>query len=286
MPYSVTLWGTRGSIPTPGPRTIRHGGNTPCVTLDRDGVPHIILDAGSGLRVLGRRLMEQDGWAETVLLLTHTHWDHIQGLPFFQPLAVRDFTLRIYGAAQEGVPLAKVLESQMHPSVFPIPLSSAAAALSVTEVGEEPFRTQGVDVTPFRLCHPGTTLGFRLQPPGARSVAYVTDNELGAGGASRRDDGWRARFGAWLAGTDTLLHDAMYRDAEITARAGWGHSSTGEAVDVAVEAGCRRLVLFHHEPEHDDDTLDAERDAAERHARRLGSALEVITASEGARLEL
>ncbi|MDX2194349.1 MAG: MBL fold metallo-hydrolase [Gemmatimonadales bacterium] len=287
MTFFATFWGVRGSIPTPGASTIRYGGNTPCISIDRGDRTRVILDAGSGIRNLGRHLMEQPGWSETCLLLTHTHWDHIQGLPFFQPLAVPEFTLRIFGAVQETVTLERVLELQTHPAVFPVPFSSAAAQLSITHVEAEPFEVPDLVVTPFRLCHPGTTLGFRLVPHGStRAFAYVTDNELGGGGEGRRDAGWHARLVRWLDGAHTLVHDAMYTTAMMPRRAGWGHSTTHEAVDLAIAAGCARLVLFHHEPEHDDDTIDRLVADAQAYARERGGALEVLGAVEGMRLAL
>ena len=289
MSCTLTFWGTRGSIPTPGPDTARYGGNTACIGIRRSGSPALtILDAGSGLRPLGHELMRQPrAVIEADLLLSHTHWDHIQGLPFFKPLSAKSNAVRIYGAAQEGVPLEDILGRQMDPMVFPIPLRALAAAISVTEVSDSVFDIAGFRVSAFRLRHPGTTLGYRLTPAdGGREIAYATDNELGAGGSYNVAPDWRRRMVQWLDGAETLIHDAMYAEEIVEARAGWGHSTPRQAVDLAHEAGSRRLILFHHEPEHDDDALDRLLEDTRAYARRVAPALQVEAAAEGMQLTL
>lgn len=285
--YSLTFWGTRGSIPTPGPRTARYGGNTPCIGV-ADGQGHlIVLDAGSGLRPLGSALMADGGGMVAHLLLSHTHWDHIQGFPFFKPLGVSGNELHVYGAAQEGVSLEEILRRQMEPTVFPVPLSAFAANLVVTSVVEGSFEIDGFRVGAFRLRHPGTTLGFRLAPNNrGREVAYLTDNELGPGGTYSVPPDWRSGLVEFLGGVDTLIHDAMYSESVIAARAGWGHSTPRQAIDLAADAGCRRLVLFHHDPESDDETLDGRLNDAQRYAASRAPKLEVGAACEGERLTL
>jgi phosphoribosyl 1,2-cyclic phosphodiesterase len=286
--YTLTFWGTRGSIPTPGPGTARYGGNTACVGIRGPDSRLVILDAGSGLRPLGHYLMTaMKGRLSADILLSHTHWDHIQGLPFFKPLSARGTTLCIYGAAQEGVPLEEILRRQMDPMVFPVPLTAVAATLRVTEIGEGEVPLPDFRVSAIRLRHPGTTLGYRLAPAdGGREIAYITDNELGEGGNYPVADGWRAGLVEFLAGTDTLIHDAMYSEHIIQSRRGWGHSTPREAVELAAEAGCRRLVLFHHEPEHDDAALDRLLEETRRSARAIAPKLEVDAAAEGAELAL
>lgn len=288
MSFDVTFWGTRGSIPTPGPHTARYGGNTPCITLAGGG-PLVILDAGSGLRGLGHELMREAHRRplRADLLLSHTHWDHIQGLPFFKPLSVRGNALSIYGAAQEGISLEEILGRQMDPMVFPIPLKALAASIRVTDICPGRFDIEGFRVNAFRLRHPGTTLGYRLEPTdGGRAFAYLTDNELGAGGVYELPEDWRAGLIAELTGVDTLVHDAMYSESMIQARAGWGHSTPTEAVDLATAARCRQLVLFHHEPEHDDDAVDGMLEGARNYAARTAPSLTVLAAAEGMTLRL
>jgi phosphoribosyl 1,2-cyclic phosphodiesterase len=248
----------------------------------------VILDAGSGLRPLGHDLMKQrNGTLTADILLSHTHWDHIQGLPFFKPLSSRQTSVTIYGAAQEGVPLKDILGRQMDPMVFPVPLNALAASLTVVEIGEGDFSLDDFRVCTFRLRHPGTTLGYRLAPAaGGREVAYVTDNELGPGGTYEVPPDWRARLVEFVEGADTLIHDAMYLDQIIQARAGWGHSTPRQAVDLAAEARCARLILFHHEPEHDDDALDRLLADTRQYAAGVAPRLVVEAAAEGMQFSL
>lgn len=248
----------------------------------------MILDAGSGIRELGLSL---SGPGSTPLkadiLISHTHWDHIQGLPFFRPLNVGGNAIRIYGARQEDASLREVLDRQMDPVVFPIPLAALPADLSIQEIGEEAFEIDGFEVLTRRLRHPGFTLAYRLTPAGGgESLVYMTDNELGPGGSYDLPESWRTGTEEFLSGAHTLIHDAMYTDTLGRKRAGWGHSTATEAVDLAASSGVRRLVLFHHEPAHDDSAVDALLVAARTHAGRVGPGLIVDAAREGMRLSL
>jgi phosphoribosyl 1,2-cyclic phosphodiesterase len=286
--YTVSFWGTRGSIPTPGPQTARYGGNTACVSVSGPDGRLVILDAGSGLRPLGHQLMAgRNGMISADILLSHTHWDHIQGLPFFKPLSAPGNSFCIYGAAQEGVALEEILRRQMDPMVFPVPLTALAAAIQVKEITEGDVRLPDFVVRAFRLRHPGTTLGYRLAPAaGGRDIAYLTDNELGEGAGYPVRPDWRKHLVQFLSGTDTLIHDAMYAEQIIQARCGWGHSTPRQSVALAAEAGCRRLILFHHEPEHDDDALDRLLEDTRSFASREAGSLLVDAASEGMELPL
>src|SRR5215207_4069940 len=283
MTHEVTFWGARGSIPTPGPDTARYGGNTACISIVGRRDRLVILDAGSGLRPLGHELMKRrSGVLMADILLSHTHWDHIQGLPFFKPLSSRDTSVYIYGAEQEGVPLKEILGRQMDPMVFPVPLNALAASLTVVEIEQGDFEIDDFRVCTFRLRHPGTTLGYRLVPSaGGREVAYLTDNELGPGGTYEVPPDWRARLVEFVQGADILIHDAMYLDQIIQARAGWGHSTPRQAVDLAREGRCRRLILFHHEPEHDDAALDLLVEDTKGYAAQVAPTLMVEAAVEG-----
>ena len=283
MAYQLTFWGTRGSIPTPGAQTMRYGGNTACISLSAGDGRLTILDAGSGLRPLGTALMSNRGRTLSAdILLSHTHWDHIQGLPFFKPLSASGNRFFVYGAAQEGVPLEEILRRQMDPMVFPVPLKALAAGIEVHDIVEGDVPLRDFHVRAFRLRHPGTTFGYRLSPiGGGREIAYLTDNELGAGGTYPVSADWRARLVQFLAGADTLIHDAMYSDQFIQFRAGWGHSTPRQAVELAAEAECARLILFHHEPENDDETIDALLTDARQHARAVAPKLVVEAAREG-----
>lgn len=288
MTYTITFWGTRGSIPTPGPQTARYGGNTACVAVAGRKDELVILDAGSGIRPLGRELQRSgNGGINADILVSHTHWDHIQGLPFFQPLNVKGNSVRIFGSAQEGVGLESILDRQMDPMVFPIPLRALAAELTVTEITGGAFEIDGFTVEAFRLRHPGTTLGYKLVPvSGGPTMAYLTDNELGSGGNYTVPEDWRSQLVRFLGGVDTLIHDGMYSDELMQQRAGWGHSTPKQAVELAAECRARHLVLFHHEPDHDDDAIDQLLARARADAKNLAAHLSVDAASEGMQLNL
>ncbi len=275
MSLSVTCFGTRGSIPTPGPGTIRFGGNTASLLVESEDA-RLVVDAGTGARTLGRHL---DAMApvDLTILLSHTHWDHIQGLPFFAPLHAAGNRIQIIGPRQTDGSLAEVLASQMAPAVFPMPLSALGARIEISEIVEARFEVPGFRIESIPLCHPGATLGFSIRGiRGGPVLTYMTDNELGAATAAVR-----LRFVQALRDTAVLIHDAMYFDDQTRVRAGWGHSSAVQAVELAHDAGVKRLVLFHHDPDHDDDAI--ERLGAEAFAAvvRLGADLDVTIAAEG-----
>ncbi len=288
MAYTVTFWGTRGSIPTPGAHTARYGGNTPCVAVEGARGQLVILDAGTGIRALGVQLVEkQNGAVKVEILLSHAHWDHIQGLPHFKPFFAPGNAVRIWGTRQGTASLEAILRQQMDPAVFPVPLDALSAELTVQQLEPAEFSLGEFRVRTIKLRHPGTTLGYRLTPgKGGPSMAYVTDNELGPGGHYDTPPTWRRDFVAFLQGADLLIHDAMYTPAELETHRGWGHSTYEEAVTLAQEAGVKRLVLFHHEPEHADEAMDELVAAARRYAQSRGRPLDVAAAQEGMQLTL
>jgi len=280
---TLTFWGTRGSIPVSGPATARTGGSTSCVTLEATGAPLTILDAGTGIRALGASIGNRP-LTGGQLLISHTHWDHIQGLPFFTPLWHQGTSLTIVGPRPERASLASVLERQMEADVFPVPFAQFAEPPQVREAAAEPFELPGYSVRPFRLNHPGVTFGYRLERPDMGTLAYVTDNELVPGHSV--SSAWRDQLGLWLSGVHTLVHDAMYLDSELSQRRGWGHSTVGEAVALAADAGATRLVLFHHDPGRSDDAVDAMLTSAREQAARRAPGLEVLAARDGLLLTL
>lgn len=288
MAYTVTFWGTRGSIPTPGAHTARYGGNTPCVAVEAAGGQLLILDAGTGIRALGNQLGErQNGAVSAEILLSHAHWDHIQGLPHFKPFFSPGNSVRIWGSRQGTTSLEAILRRQMDPTVFPVPLDALSARLTVQHVEPGEFTVGAFRVQAMKLRHPGTTLGYRLAPlGGGPALAYVTDNELGEGPDYGTAASWRGEFVRFLEGVDVLIHDAMYTPDELETHRGWGHSTFEEAVAVAADAGARRLVLFHHEPEHGDETVDRLVDHARRLAKKRALPAEVLAAQEGMTLTL
>jgi phosphoribosyl 1,2-cyclic phosphodiesterase len=248
------VWGTRGSLATPGPETNRYGGNTACVEVRADDGSVLVLDAGTGVRRLGRQLADDVGRVD--LLLTHLHMDHIQGLGFFAPLYVPGLEVHVWGPASTTLDLRTRLGRYMSPPLFPVRLRDLPCALTVHEVPGPTARIGAFTVESALVCHPDATVGFRIQA-GRASVAYLPDHEpaLGVRGPLR-NGGWTSGHGL-AAGVDLLIHDAQYSEAQYRSRIGWGHSTMRRAVEFAALAEARALLLFHHDPEHDDAAIDS-----------------------------
>ena len=267
MPKNVaklTFWGVRGSTPTVDQATWRYGGNTPCLELVAPDGTQFILDCGTGLRVLGNRWAETCGEKapEAHIFVTHYHWDHIQGIPFFAPLYAQQNHFHFYSFRSEFLgrdSLKQVFETQMAHPYFPVNLSAMSAGREFTEVsGGDHFEINGTRITARWLNHPQGCLGFRFETPGG-TVAYATDNEPGVPELDRnlRD---------LAAGADIFINDAQYLPEQLaTTRKGWGHSCWLEGVKIAQEVGVRNLVLFHHDPDSSDKVVDGIlRDAREK----------------------
>jgi phosphoribosyl 1,2-cyclic phosphodiesterase len=265
----------RGSIPAPGSATRRYGGNTPCLEV-RAGARRIILDAGSGLRPLGERLRNGGGPVEADILLSHYHYDHLQGLPFFGPLAEPQNRFVFHGPRREGRSVQDVLEGQMVPPYFPVTLDELARAtleFRSIEPGE-PFAIGAVHVASTDLDHPGGSLGYRLEF-GGRTLVYATDVEHSERPSEALVDLAR--------GADVLVHDAMYSANEYEQRRGWGHSTWTGALATAEAARVKTLVLFHHDPDRDDRAVDALLKRAQKRFRRTVAAREGLTLRLAAR---
>jgi phosphoribosyl 1,2-cyclic phosphodiesterase len=270
----VTFWGTRGSIASAGPGTQRYGGNTSCVQVLGDDGTCVILDAGTGIRALGRELPRDVRRVD--VLLTHLHMDHIQGLGFFEPLFRPGIDAHVWGPPSATLDLRGRLSRYLSPPLFPVRLRDLASRLELHNAPDEPTVIGGVEVTSDTVIHPGPTVGYRISD-GRSTMAYVPDHEpaLGAGEFPIQPS-WTSGH-ALASGVDVLVHDTQYFPDERASRIGWGHSSTTEAAAFARSAGVRRLVAFHHDPAHDDDTLDGL--VSEIAAATPG--IEVIGAREG-----
>jgi phosphoribosyl 1,2-cyclic phosphodiesterase len=278
----VTIWGCRGSVPTPGPQTVEFGGNTSCVevALDDDG-GFLVLDAGTGIRALGLELIER-GSHRIHLLLTHLHLDHLEGLRFFAPLWDERVTLDIWGPPSPVLSLQERIRRSFSPPLFPIDLRELPARVTFRDVPRQTWTLQGASLAADLVLHPGPTVGYRIEAGGS-SFAYLPDHEPALAGIADRPAEWIS--GASIAGdADLLLHDAQYSEDEYQEKIGWGHSSVTDAVAFTHAVGARRLVLFHHEPEHGDDSLRR----LEDHARSLadGSQQTPRLAREGMVVEL
>jgi phosphoribosyl 1,2-cyclic phosphodiesterase len=275
---TVDFWGVRGSCPCPTPENLRYGGNTASVVINAEGELPVMLDLGTGIRQYGRT-QPVDGTFAATALLTHLHWDHVQGLPFFPPVDREGAKLDIWAPAQEGERLGDAFGRLMTPPFFPITYEELRGDIRWHDVADEDFAIPGGKVKARPVPHCGATAGYRVEI-GGRSIAYISDHQ--APEALDRVDESVLEL---CDGADLLIHDAQYTPEEFQARLTWGHCTVDYSVLVAREAGARHLVLFHHDPGHDDDTLDQLLEGAKRTAGRLGVE-QVSSAYEGLSISL
>lgn len=281
----VTFWGTRGSIAKAGPTTVRYGGNTSCVEVRPSDGRLVVIDAGTGLRNLGAALERPPGRPpERIdILLSHLHLDHIEGLGFFDPLWDERSEVHVWGPRPGAESLAQGLRAYFGPPIFPIPIHEVPANLTIHEAPAEPFELGPLRVTAARVEHPGPTLGYRLED-GERALVYISDHEPARTGDLRAPDPGISGHGLALD-ADLLIHDGQFTETEYAERVGWGHSSVPDAVAFAQLARARALLLFHHDPSHCDEDLDA----LGLQARELwgpGADRCVTVAAEGMELEV
>lgn len=288
---SVRFWGVRGSIPTPGPTTVYYGGNTSCIEVRADG-ELIILDAGSGIRPLGHALAAEfkDSPLNMTILISHTHWDHIQGFPFFLPAYDSRNRVRILGYEGARAGLAATLAGQMESPYFPIALKQMPGNIVIEELRDMQFAVGAVQVDACFLNHPGVCAGYRLNTS-AGSVVYVPDNEWSIdNGVAARDNSVPCRFEegltGFVGGADVLIIDAQYDRAEYNRHVGWGHGCVDDVVKLAVAANVKQLFLFHHDPGHDDEYVSKMLNHAREVAKEAGSTLLIEAAREGAEVFL
>jgi diguanylate cyclase (GGDEF)-like protein len=283
----VRFWGTRGSIAAPGERTARFGGNTACTEIRTPDGTVIVLDCGTGARELGLHLTQTlKPPIHLHLFIGHTHWDHIQGFPFFVPAFIPGVELNVYAPLGFQQSLEEAMAGQMEYSYFPVKLRDLRSRIHFTELEEGFFRVSDVLVETQYLNHTAPTIAYRITG-GGTTIAYVTDHEpfwkLQDGILHHPGD---QRHVAFMRGADLVIHDAQYTEDEYRQRVGWGHSTIEYAVDVAMEAGARRVALFHHDPTHDDATMAQLEAGARERALAAGSPIEVFAAREGMELTL
>lgn len=295
----VRFWGVRGSIPAPGPDTIRYGGNTACIEY-RGGGEIIILDAGTGIRGLGNALTAEFAGKPLglTLLITHSHWDHVQGFPFFQPAYDPSNQIRILGFEGTREGLAGIFSAQMESPFFPIGLAQMPGHLSFEELRSMEFSIGEVQVQAAFANHPGVCVGYRLAV-GGLSVVYLPDHEPFSRTRNQSvipdalkdqtrqfalaEDEKIVRF---LDSADVLILDAQFDSAEYASHTGWGHSSVEDAVELALRSKVRKLFLFHHDPSHTDAKIDGIVQHARMLVKKAGGQLEVEAAQEGLKCEL
>jgi len=247
----VKFWGVRGSIPSPGVTTIRYGGNTACVSVDMRPDKILVLDAGTGIREMGKSLAEHA--ADLFILLSHNHWDHIQGFPFFIPIYQSNRKIYMFPTPQAKTMICSLID-QMDGAHFPVSSESLQSQyVCVTNNPLDFLYTHGFNISRIATNHPGGGYGYRILDE-SKAVVYITDNELKSTDHKRTDF---SEFVQFCYGADVLIHDAQYIEQDMPFKHGWGHSLVSEACDLAAAAEVKHLILFHHDPDRSDKELDA-----------------------------
>lgn len=294
----LKFWGVRGSIPTPGKPTVRYGGNTPSLELRLDNDELIIFDAGTGIRGLGDHLIANGESLNTYLLITHPHWDHIQGFPFFKPALISGNEITIIGTERKEINLQRIIADQMNRIYFPVQLNELKAKINFRPIGEEEFTIFGAHVRTMYVNHPGFTVGYRLEYKG-KSLVYISDNEPfdkeAFGRMSNFERVVQDKYAAvpgdpnqrvfdFAKNADILIHDCTYTPEEYVDKVGWGHSHYLFTLKVAAEANAKHLVLFHHEPNHNDEKIDDILDKAKKEIKTKKFTFQCTAAWEGLEL--
>ncbi len=290
--FLATFWGTRGSISTPGGSTEKYGGNTACISVQH-GKNTIILDAGTGIRPLGIELaakIKTNGPSPQHILLSHTHWDHIQGLPFFEPAYMPRAEMIIYGSPQKESFLAAILRGQMDINYFPIEMKELAASVTIREVGDQTFTIGDIQVDiQEQVCHPGGSVRFRLEADG-KQIVYATDVELDAIFAPREPskamDKLANEYRDFISGVDLLIADGQFTEEEYATKRGWGHTSIPLLLKIAHEQNVKQLAVFHHDPERSDKLIDALWHEYAPQYRSTTPPMNVFWAREGMTIEI
>lgn len=273
----ITFYGVRGSTPCPTEGNRRYGGNTSCVAVEAEGHSPLVLDLGTGLRLWGETL-PLDGTFRGHALVTHVHWDHVQGLPFFMPVLAEGAALDVYGPPPPDGTLADCFRKFVCPPYFPVGIDELPGRITFHDVSDTDLGVGDAKVMIRTVPHTGLTNGYRIDQDGA-VVTYISDHQMPVDGSMDIAPGVLE-----LAdGADLLIHDSQYTPDEFTLKAHWGHCTVDYAVHVALEAGVKTLALFHHDPSHDDDAVDEILAGARRQA---GDRLEVIAAAERTTIDL
>jgi len=247
----IRFWGTRGSIPAPGPNTLEFGGNTTCVEVVLANGQRVVIDGGTGLRLLGQHLIEENIPSRFHLLLTHGHWDHLLGIPFFEPIYHEATKVIVDGWPPAFQAMTRVFDSHMGDGFFPVAFDHLKARIDyLNTLAQGVLDLDGVLIDAIRLNHPQGGLAFRFRE-GKHTMVFITDNELGAARGKRIPE-----FIEFVKGCDLLIHDAQYLPEEISARRGWGHSTYDEVMDLAQQAEVHNLLLTHHDPSRSDAEVE------------------------------
>ena len=256
----IKFWGTRGSIPVPGASTIKYGGNTPCIEI-RENAEFIIVDAGTGIRNLGKEVLRRPDNGGITLLISHTHWDHIQGLPFFKPLYKCGCKVNIYADAKLGESIDQVFETQWDPNFFPVTADLFEEKMDYKRVNSgDQFEAGGFQIEAIKTHHSQGTLSFKIKRNN-KVIVYMTDNELYYNAIENPEcfdhlPELNSDLIKFCSGADYLIHDCMYKIDDYVQRIGWGHSNNAALAYFAAHANIKNLILFHYDPEYDDKIID------------------------------
>ena len=282
---TVRYWGVHGTLPVPGPRTVRYGGNTPCVSVEIGGEPIYVFDCGSGIKGLSDFLLKSAKTPRITgrIFISHTHWDHINTIPFFAPLYARGNEFEIYGPYQGDLTIDRAISAQMEGVYFPVTIREFGARILFRDLREESLAFGPVRIDTMLLAHPGYCLGYRLTARN-RKFCYITDNELYLPNDPRHDTRYVDRLVEFVHGADVLITDTTYRDEEYGSKVDWGHSCVSQVADLAARAQVKRLHLFHHDPDQGDDEIDVKLADAREALAKLGSSVVCEAPAEGTEL--
>ena len=287
----IKFWGTRGSVPVPGKDTVKYGGNTPCVEIRTADNKLLVLDAGTGIRELGNYIIQNNVDDPLDILLSHYHWDHIQGIPFFVPIYQKGRKINFYGTPGSEKSVKKLLSDQMEKEYFPVNIDEVPADITFKNIKpNESFKLDGLEINTYSVYHPSPTLTFKVCENN-KCVVYMTDNELDVRGEDDTNIYEKLKSKNvglidFCYGCEYLIHDMMFDENLIESKIGWGHSSNKALANFAIMANVKNLVFFHYNPEYTDEKIDQLVESTIKVLKKNGSDINCIASKEGLTLSL